>query len=860
MSIAFEHAARSPSNRRAGRSPAVAIAGIAALGILTDRLIALPLDLWILLAAVFAFSWTICSLVASRSADGGYAGTVPRSRFRVRGISVGTVSTVCLVIGWFAIAGAWHHWRWNCRSFDEIGNSATDEPQLVQITGKVTQSPWVLHDTDPDLPSWRNPDRSFVVIECRSLAHVSGQPLLVSGLIRASMDGALTGIAIGDLVTIHGDLIRPATQSNPGEFDQRAFLRGLGISALVRSKSVEAIQVVGRERSAWDWVKVVRGWARSRAERILTESLGENSPVAQAMLLGTRVQIDEETRRDFRESGLLHILAISGMNVGLLWSCLWAVSRWMGASARMSIWIVIICLPLYAFVTDANPPIVRATIIALIVAFGQFIGRRGSLINSLALAALCVLIWNPSDLFNPGAQLSFLAVLAIHHATMWLSLLRQRKANLEEEQVSTDPAWVIAGKRFGRAVLDANLIGLAVWLMTTPLIAREFHLISPIGSLLTVLLIVPLTFLFWVGYSYLILGFVWQAGFAWLGALFNLCLTWFLGVVHFGASVRWGHAYVPSPPLWWIVIFYAVTTLPLLVTSRPKWGTAVSVRGGLSWLVMGLIWGMMAVPDRGLTCTFTSVGHGLSVLIECPNGRTLLYDAGGMIGGTRVAQTISQTLWESGRAHLDAVIVSHADGDHCNALPQLARIVSPKGLLVHRSFLDWNQPAVVSAINSTSIDGARIQLISEGQSIDIDPSVRFEVLHPPHEFRSPRDNPNSVVLLVEYAGRRILLTGDLELDGLEHLLRSPRQDVDILLSPHHGSLNANPPDLARWATPEYLIVSTPEAPTADRLRVRYGPETQILATARFGAIRCRVTPDGELNVIPFKVNVRQTRE
>ena len=448
MSLAFEHAARSPSSRRTGRSPAVAIAGIAALGIVTDRFVGLPLDLWILLAAVFAFSWTICSLIAARTGEGTDAGTVPRSRFRIPLFTLTSAATACVVIGWFAMAGAWHHWRWTCRASNDIGNSATDEPQLVQITGKVTQSPWVLHDTDPDLPSWRNPDRSFVVVECRSLAHVSGQPLPVSGLIRASMDGSLTGIAIGDLVTIHGDLVRPATQSNPGEFDQRAFLRGLGISALVRSKSVEALQVVGRERTAWDWVKVVRASARFRAERILTESLGpENSPVAQAMLLGTRVQIDEETRRDFRESGLLHILAISGMNVGLLWSCLWAVSRWMGASARMSIWVVIICLPLYAFVTDANPPIVRATIIALIVAFGQFIGRRGSLVKSLALAALFVLIWNPSDLFNPGAQLSFLAVLAIHHATTWLSLVRQRLAGREEEQASMDSAWVSATKR-----------------------------------------------------------------------------------------------------------------------------------------------------------------------------------------------------------------------------------------------------------------------------------------------------------------------------------------------------------------------------------------------------------------------------
>lgn len=857
MSLAVEDAVDVLASQRASRSPAVVIAGIVSAGILFDRVVPVSLDLWLLIAMTCAVLWSILSL--HRPAEGNHAGSMPRPTYGMAMNATQGAAAICLIVGWFSIAGAWHHWRWNCRPFDDIGNSATDEPQLVQITGKVTQSPWVIHDTDPDLAQWRNPDRSFVLIECRSLAHEAGQPLAVSGIVRASMDGILGGVAIGDLVTIHGDLILPAMQSNPGDFDQRAYLRGLGISALIRSKSVEAIRVIGRDRNIWDWIKTARSSTRARAERIFTQSLGtETSPVAQAMLLGTRVQIDEETRRDFRESGLLHILAISGMNVGLLWSCLWSVTRWLGGSARTSLGIVILGLPLYAFITDANPPIVRATVIALIVAFGQLIGRRGSLVNSLALAVLVVLIWNPSDLFNPGAQLSFLAVLAIHHATMWLLFIRQEAVKEVREPESFDSPWMTMLKRCGRVFVETNLIGLAVWLMTTPLIAREFHLISPIGSLLTVILIAPLTLLFWIGYAYLILGFIWPAAFAWLGALFNFCLSWFLGIVHFGAGLPWGHAYVPAPPLWWIVGFYAITTLPLLLAVRPRWGTSLSARGGLAWLVLGLVWGLMISPERGLTCTFTSVGHGLSVLVQCPNGRTLLYDAGGMIGGNRVAQTITQTLWESGRVRVDALVVSHADGDHCNAIPSLARIVSPGGLFVHRTFLDWNQPAVAGAINSTSIDGTRIQLISEGQSIQLDPTVRIEVLHPPNEFRSTRDNPNSIVLLIEYAGRKFLLTGDLELDGLERLLKTKRLDVDVLLSPHHGSLKANPPDLARWATPEYLVVSTPESTVADRLASRYGPETRILATAQFGAIRCHIEPDGELQVIPFKQNGNQT--
>lgn len=216
------------------------------------------------------------------------------------------------------------------------------------------------------------------------------------------------------------------------------------------------------------------------------------------------------------------------------------------------------------------------------------------------------------------------------------------------------------------------------------------------------------------------------------------------------------------------------------------------------------------------------------------------------------SRTVSQALWTTGRSRLDAIIISHADGDHCNALPELNRIVSPGGLFVHHSFLDWQQIPVAEAIERSSAAGVKLRLLSAGQSLVIDPNVSIRVLHPPHDFHSPRDNPNSVVLCLEYARRRIVLTGDLELEGLERLLRTPPLDVDVLLSPHHGSIKANPTDLARWATPEYLIVSTPEPLSAERLAARYGPETQILTTAKEGAIRCHISPSGHLQIDPFK--------
>ena len=838
--IAMSHVSELASNRSVSdvgtilekprRGPAIVLAGIASLGILVDRIWPVSLDTWLLLTAISAGTWFVAFSTRRR-----------------------WLSIAFLLLGWFGLLGAWHHWRWNCRAADDIANCATSEPKLARVVGKVVQTPWIVRHPEGERARWQNPEYTTLILECRSLVTNAAESTIVSGIVRVAINGAVSAVALGDVVEVTGELILPGEPANPGDFDRRSFLRAQSIFAVVRSDFADGVIVIRRERTVWDWILVFRGKLRGRAEQLIANWLGpDTAPVAQAMLLGSRVQIDDETRRAFRESGMLHILAISGMIVGLLWSWLWSLSRWLGRSAETSIWIVLIALPLYAMVTDANPPIVRATVVAVVVAFGQLVGRSGSLANSLALAGLSVLAWNPSDLFNTGAQLSFLAVFAILHATTWLKLLQQQ-TSIESDDGPLEPSYLRrAGKRVMHAIFEANMIGLAVWALTSPLVASEFHLVSPIGSLLTVLLVVPVTLMFWVGYSFLLLGLIWSSAFGWLGTAFDILLGGFLWTVRAGASLELGHVYVPAPPIWWTIGFYGWTVLPILIVWRRRRGAAISVRAGLAWMVLGLAWNLARVPQSGVTCTFISVGHGLSVLIEFPNGRTALYDAGGMSGGSSIARTISQTLWKSGRSRLDAIVISHADGDHCNALPELSRIVAPGGLFVHRSFLDWTQQPVAEAIEQSSRAGATVRLLSEGQSLVVDPVVSLRVLHPPHDFHSPHDNPNSIVLCLEYAGRRIILTGDLELEGLDRLLKTPPIDADVLLSPHHGSLKANPPDLARWATPEYVIVSTPEPSTAERLASRYGPETQILTTAAYGAIRCHIGPDGQLRIEPFK--------
>jgi competence protein ComEC len=304
--------------------------------------------------------------------------------------------------------------------------------------------------------------------------------------------------------------------------------------------------------------------------------------------------------------------------------------------------------------------------------------------------------------------------------------------------------------------------------------------------------------------------------------------------------------------LWWLLGYYVLLSAVVLASrpgSRRRWGWA----GVCAWAVLGLGIGLVPAKPGKLRCTFLSVGHGVSFLVELPDGRALLYDAGSLDDGQRAARLVRGALAERGVRRLDAIVISHADLDHFNAVPELLRTVPVGGLLVAKPFLDFEQSSVARVCESAVRAGVPVQIVGRGDRFRLDPAVWLEVLHPPHgEAADVHDNANSIVLSIEYAGRRILLTGDLEGGGLDELIASCRGGVDVMLSPHHGSAGANTAALAEWGSPRYVIASSGFHVNLPLLRERYGPAADVLATSASGAVTVSVAPSGELRCEAFR--------
>jgi competence protein ComEC len=237
------------------------------------------------------------------------------------------------------------------------------------------------------------------------------------------------------------------------------------------------------------------------------------------------------------------------------------------------------------------------------------------------------------------------------------------------------------------------------------------------------------------------------------------------------------------------------------------------------------------------------------VVIETSDGRVWLYDCGRMRDPGVGRRIIAPALWSRGIRHIDAIILSHADADHYNGLPDLLDRFSVGMVRVPPGFAGPANPGAVQLLEQVRARGVPIVPIAAGDRWETS-EARFEVWHPPPAEGSPfgrsSDNARSVVLDLGAAGHHGLLTGDLEADGLVHLVRRPPPTLDVMLAPHHGGRTANPRWLYDWARPGLVVVSQrpPMPGTNDALAALPARNVPLLRTWERGAIRLRWTRGG----------------
>jgi competence protein ComEC len=605
---------------------------------------------------------------------------------------------------------------------------------------------------------------------------------------------------ISDEVQVVGRLSRLAPASNPGEFDTADYWRSQGVltQVTVRHSAAGVTRLIrGWPASFRGWLAVGRRWGQDALKQAIPE---RTSPVAMALLLGEGAPMSADDWAKYVRTGVIHVLAISGQHLVVLAMFLWGLLRLLGVRQRRGAVFVALVLLGYALLTGGRPPALRAAVMVC-AACGALILRRRTLpANLFALAWLTVALLNPTDLFDQGCQLSFLSVAVLYWGTSWLS--REEDDPLAQVIEETHPAVQRGLRTLAWFVLESYLVAALIWVAIVPLVAFRTHTIPVmvllIGPPLTLLASIALL----AGFAVLALAVIHPALATYPGYVVHWSLyscEWLVDLTD-----RWHtHIYVPDLSEGWLWIGY-LALLGVLThrASQANWRWVLL--GGLGWLCLALLPAVIRTGSDEFRCTFLAVGHGGCAVLETPDGQTLLYDAGAMNGPDVTKRQIAPFLWRRGIRRIDEVILSHADLDHFNGLPALLDRFTVGQVTCTPTFADKQTPAVKYTLAELERCKVPVRIVKAGDRLSAG-AVTLEVLHPPIQGPEGNENTRSLVLRVSHAGHVLLLTGDLEGEGLERVVRQRAEPVDVLMAPHHGSHRVDGKRLSDWCRPRLVV-------------------------------------------------------
>lgn len=555
-------------------------------------------------------------------------------------------------------------------------------------------------------------------------------------------------------------------------------------------------------------------WLREKAQRRISSFYA-------ALLLGYRRQLPKEQLELVNRAGVTHLLAISGLHLGMVAVAVFWLTHWFvrlcfpsvlqkTSDHRFALWIAFVAALLYAFIGGLALPTWRASIMLFLAGVAIHQCRQPDPPSLLAAAAMIILLIAPHAIKQVSFQLTFAAMIGIF-------LIYPRLKIIETKLVEADsPARKILAILV-RPFLSAFLLSLSVSAMVLPLTAYHFHgvslsswfantLLTPLVGL--VALPIGLLSLALLTVSESVAGILLQLG----GLVIQCCdrlITWF-------GNLSWGFVWVGTFSLLWLLAFYMVTAILFCSWSTRSKALAGAVLGAVI-MAHGLLAEALSSNSQqtSLRVTAIDVGQGSSSLVQFPGGETMLIDGGGFQDDSFDVgrYVVAPYLWRSGVRKLDYVVLSHDHPDHRNGL---------RFILSHFHVGQFWQTGLEDPGKPVAIGGPhppfqKLQLTASHDPAGSPPipigSCSVRVLHPSAAYLDrhwiKRDlNDVSLVLRIDYGDTCVIFPGDIGA-GVESLVfadHGPCGDT-LLIAPHHGSAGSNSSLLLDRLKPSHIIFS-----------------------------------------------------
>ncbi|MBI4186572.1 MAG: ComEC/Rec2 family competence protein [Chloroflexi bacterium] len=636
--------------------------------------------------------------------------------------------------------------------------------------------------------------------------------------------------------------------------DYHAYLASQGVRFIMSYPRVEVVDR-GKGLKPLEWVYSLRdGLSRSLAS-ILPEP---QAALAQGIILGIRGDIPPAVKDSFSRAGTAHLLAISGLHLGVVAGVLLGMGIWLfGRRHYLYVWLAMSGIWFYVLLSGMQPPVVRGAIMASLFLAAELLGRQRSALPALAFAAAAMVAVSPQVMWTASFQLSFLAMagLVLVYPPLQAGGKRAVAAVLGEEGAAASMADVVANSL---SVTLAAII--AVW----PVVAHYFGIVSLVGLPANFFALPALPGIIVTGALAGGIGLVAlpvaQVA-AWMAWLFLSYLLW---VVNGFAAVPLSFVEVGSVGTPLLLGYYSALAALLWLGSRWRQGTpgiralkagidktaAFVSRAPRKWVIPPLLLAAIlalsaaiTMPDGRLRVSFLDVGQGDAILISRGHQQVLV-DGGPSPQAIGLGLGSKMPFWDR---TIELVILTHPHSDHLTGLVEVLRryrvtqVLYPDLKYESSAYGEW-----FSIIKEKGIDST---VARAGQSIALSEGVGIEVLNPqaPRLKDTESDIDNNAVVLRVSAGRvSFLLTADIGWPAeLELIARRAALDSTVLKVAHHGSDTSTAAGFLDVVSPQIAVISVgadnpfghPRDDVMERLRLKVGDEniyrTDLQGTIEF---------------------------
>lgn len=595
----------------------------------------------------------------------------------------------------------------------------------------------------------------------------------------------------GNKIFMSGTFQKGKEKRNPGEFDYNKYLLQQGITGIFVAYNTDSISIIGNKSELF---KSLILSVRKRLDKIIHDLHNpETAGLLRGLLLADRSEIDYDTRNVFVNSGVIHVLAVSGLHVGYILLIFVFLFGRFGIYTRSV--LTIIGLMLFMFITGIPPSVFRATLMAIIIILAFLYNRSTNINNSVAIAAVIILLFNPEQLFNPGFQLSFSAVLAIG----WLYPYFQ--TGIKRMKIRY---------KFIEFVLLFIAVSLSAQIGTLPFTLFYFSKLSLISLFANLIVIPMIGIIIGTAFITIALGVITYPLAIYFASVNDLLVFLIFRFIKFTGELNFSFLWIRNYSTLDAVIFYIILIALVLSLKRIR---KFKVKLGLvliSFLAIILFSKIddkiLFAPDK-LNVLMIDVGQGDSFLVQFPDKKTGLIDAGNASPYfDNGEKTIIPLLDYLGINKIDYGFITHFDMDHYGGFVSLINANRIK-----KMFLPWPDSSEKSIRFENFLKNMKVEKeYYHPEEILID-KVKIHIFNNPMDnyFKKFSSNDKSGFFKIEFGSTSFLFVGDAEIPAEKYYLEHYKKelDSDVLKIGHHGSITGSTIEFLKAVSPRISLVS-----------------------------------------------------